>query len=73
MTRAEDLLKVVDDLHSPRVQRGRAGSARDDGHLGAVSSGGERGAVTRDPASDDENLGQGATMRRVSATSRFSC
>ena len=73
MVRLQDRLEVIDDLHPSRIQRGRTGRPRDDGHVGAVAPCGERGAVTRDPATDDENFGQCRTMRRVSATSRFSC
>ena len=72
MRRAQDRVEVIDDLHRPRVQRGRAGSAGDDCDLSAITSCGERRAVTGNAAADDQDSGHLETMRLVSATSCLS-
>src|SRR5712664_1560197 len=68
----QDGIEVVDDLHAPCVERGGPRSFRDHRYLGSIATGGESGAVTRDSSTDDENVGQAPTIRRVSATSRLS-
>ena len=72
MRRPEDRFDVIDDLHGPRIQRRRARSFRHNGHIGAVATGGERGAVAGNAAADDQDFRQRETMRRVSATSCLS-
>jgi hypothetical protein len=69
----ENRIQVVDHLHATGIEGGRARRLGDHGNLRPIAPRAEGGAVAGDATADDEHAGHQAMIRRVSATSFFSC